>query len=456
MYKLYLACKFFFARRINVISVVGIAVGVWLLTVVPSVMNGFLHEQRDLIRGTLSDIVLTPHPVRGKQEEGRYPPFERYQEALKGIAHVEAAAPRIVWVALIGTSYGNRLLSSSQWKSLNVVQIVGVDPALEAKASKFGEYLRNHPLKHGDPVVDPAKPFDLPMEEVVRLYGEEERYLAQHAVVLPEPLLGALDLVKGQRLVLQTMVFPEGKADLKQSQEVSRKFYVAGTLRTGEYEVDIPKIFMSLEAAREMIGASERDFTEIVVRLDDYRSAGEAREGIDRELAAQGLPCDVETWEEQRHVLLRAVNNEKVIINTLLSSVILVGVAIIFVILSLVVSQKIRDIGVLLALGGTRRGIVAIFLGMGALTCVFGELIGGVAGYYSVKYLTPFEMFLRDRLGIVLFDPKVYAFQQLPAAFEWSDFLILLAGTFLACLLASLLPAWRAARLDPVEALRYE
>lgn len=457
MYKLFLAWKYFFARAINIMSVLGIAASVWLLTVVPSVMDGFIADTRDLIRGTLSDITVTPVPRLILGGPPSYPSFAEYKKVLEKLPHVESCAPRVSWVALISTAQGNQLLSESQFKGLNVVEIVGLDPKLEKGATKFHEHLANKPLeRHASPVADPEQPFALPLEKIGKLYGEQEKLYAKHAILLSEKYFSDLGFEVGQRVVLQTMVFPPGEQNLETRQEVSRKFYVAGSLRTGEVEITAPKVYVSIEAAQELIALSGQDFTEIVVRLDDYQFADETRTAIENGLLEKRLGGRIHTWEEQRGNFLRAVRNETVIVTIMLSFVLLVAAVNIFIILNLIISQKIRDIGVISALGGSPSGIMGVFVGMGALTGLFGELIGGTLGYLTVRYLTEVEYFLRDHLGVQIFDPTIYAFDHLPAVFSWPWFLSLLLGTMIVCVAASLIPAYRASRLKPVEALRYE
>lgn len=457
MYKLFLAWNYFFGRAINIVSVLAISASVALMILVPSVMDGFIEDTRELIRGTLSDITITPIPRVSLEKGAYYPPFPEYEKVLKTVPNVVATAPRISWVALISTAQGNQLLSESQFKGLNMVEIVGLDPTLEKDATKFHEHLRNKSLSsHASPVKDPNRPFALPLEEIGKLYGESEKVYAKHAILLSEKYFSDLGFEVGQRVVLQTMVFPPGEQSLDKRQEVSRKFYVAGSLRTGEVEVTAPKVYISIEAAQELVALSGQEFTEIVVRLDDYQNADAAKRSIESALFEQRLGGRANTWEEQRGNFLRAVRNETVIVTILLSSILFVSAFIIFAILVLVVSQKIRDIGVISALGGSPAGIMKIFVGMGALTGFFGIVLGGTGGYFLVRNLTEIEYYLRDSWGIQIFDPTIYAFDHLPAVFSWTWFVCLLAGTMLICVLASLIPAWRASRLKPVEALRYE
>ncbi len=464
MYKIFLALKFFFSRKINLISVVGIAAGVWLLTVVPSVMDGFIHEQRKLFRGSLSDIVVRPLPYKVEDSSQSYRSYEEYKEALLSVPHVKACAPRMQWISFLGEeSIGNPILSSNQFKDLNVIWVIGLDPKEEIKVGNFEQYLTAEPLPGGSPVAEPTDPFTLPLKEITRLYGKEEAAYAKNGfpVIFSEPIFRRLQLKKGERVVLPTFRWLE-KHELEQNKDrqtdikqISRKFYVAGSLRTGEHEIDFAKVYIPIETAKEWLD-TERDCTEIVVKLDDYKHANEVRNAIEAKLQSAGLPAIAETWEEQRQAFLKAVDNENRILLFLLSAVILVAGINIFVILSMMVTHKTRDIGIISALGGTRRGTMAVFLGVGFFVALFGELIGGIAGYYSVKYLTPFEMFLREHLGINLFPGDIYGFDRLPAVFSWTWFVSLLGLTLLTCLLASLPPALRAARLRPVEALRYE
>ncbi len=462
MYKLYLAFRFFFLRPINWVAVLGIAAAVWLLTVVPSVMDGFVFEQRDLIRGTLSDVLITAETPDGQS----FHPYEEYEKILKTVSHVEGSAPRIRQIALLKTSRSWITLNSAQFQGLNVVEILGVDIEREKRASKFDEYLRAKPLPGGQPVIDPLRPFKPPFDDIAKQYGEAGVFYAgrdKQIAVMAEAAYRFMGLQRGERITLQALrqsldMAPLDLENLSEAPTTSKYFYLAGSLRTGEYDVEIPSVYMDINKAREILDFDEvkRDFTEIGVKLKDYQHAEQAKIEIAEKLFAAGLPFTVQTWEEQKANLLRAVRNETNILNVLISATALVAMFIIYVILYLMVTTKTKDIGVVAALGGTRWGIASIFLGVGFFIAVFGEILGGVVGYYTVINLTDFELWLREKFGISIFEPGVYVFDTLPAIWSWSWFFSILAVIFVTCLIASLIPAVIASLRKPVEALRYE
>jgi lipoprotein-releasing system permease protein len=149
------------------------------------------------------------------------------------------------------------------------------------------------------------------------------------------------------------------------------------------------------------------------------------------------------------------VDNEKVLLVIVLSFIILLGGFIILATLTLTVVEKTKDIGVVAALGAGRRGILAIFLFNGLLIGVLGAILGLALGYVFTDNVNWVKDRLHD-LGVDVFPKNIYHFDQIPTVWDWPSILSIMAGSVLIAFLAGLLPALRAARLDPVAALRYE
>jgi len=164
----------------------------------------------------------------------------------------------------------------------------------------------------------------------------------------------------------------------------------------------------------------------------------------------------VETWRDKQGPLLAAVHMETAILNVLLFMIIAVAGFGILAIFYMIVVEKTRDIGVLKSLGASQRGILGIFIGYGLSLGLVGSGVGLVMGLLFVAYINELADLLSRLTGHPIFDPSIYYFQKIPTIVHPHTVAWIMAGAVLIALLASVLPARRAARLHPVEALRYE
>jgi lipoprotein-releasing system permease protein len=221
----------------------------------------------------------------------------------------------------------------------------------------------------------------------------------------------------------------------------------------------------------------QSDFTEIIVKLDDYRHADEARLEIGRRLRKAGLLAatrirgmerpteedeiaayrsEIHTWEEQKGTLLRAVDNERRILGFVVFIVVLVAAFIEFAILSMMVKEKTRDIGILGTLGASAGEILAVFVDVGLAMTLAGAALGLGIAVLVISNLTHIDEFIEVVTGSRVFNPDVYLFKTIPSEIDWIQVAWILGLTLVAGVIASLVPAWRAARLDPATALHYE
>jgi lipoprotein-releasing system permease protein len=167
------------------------------------------------------------------------------------------------------------------------------------------------------------------------------------------------------------------------------------------------------------------------------------------------MPFGVQTWEQVRAEYLRAVNTEKVMLLVVLSFIVLLAGFTILATLTLTVVEKTKDIGVVKALGGTTGGILSIFLRSGLLIGLVGGALGVVLGLFVTAHANTINRTL-ESMGIPIFPPNVYLFREIPTHVDPASVAGIAIGSAVIAFLAGLLPALRAARMDPVNALRYE
>jgi lipoprotein-releasing system permease protein len=215
--------------------------------------------------------------------------------------------------------------------------------------------------------------------------------------------------------------------------------------------MDLARVYLDKDVLRRLAGVQD-EYLLIRVKLKDPATAA----AVKSDFAGRFPEFLTTTWEDHRADYLRAVNNEKVLLAIVLSFIVLLGGFIILATLTLTVVEKTKDIGVLSALGATRRGVLHIFVGNGLLMGVLGSLLGIGLGWLFTENVNAIKDFLAERMGIQIFPADIYLFREIPTIWDWGNVAWIAGGSLLIALLAAFVPAARAARMDPVRALRYE
>ncbi|QDU84816.1 Lipoprotein-releasing system transmembrane protein LolC [Planctomycetes bacterium Pla163] len=494
MYRVFLSWRYLLTRRTNWIGVGGIFVAVGALILILSIMSGFLESSRAMLRGDLSDLAIAPSQ-EGRGTDGSSASSTRTPapllERLFADERVEAASPRLVWYAqAAGDGRRTERLMAGSAGDLSAIQLIGVElrtPALLAEAAaapllaalglplvptagrsadgrardefsttEFFHSLRREPLR-GMRVQNPLLPFERP-----RSYRTDGRPAA--AIVMGESLMSGLSLVPGDEVEVVTILpSPDGSVT-----SANRRFVVAGSFRTGAHALDLERIYMDRAELEDLL-SGHREYSEILVRTKDYDEYGAAlKVDLERDFLAAGLiaggygrngeivafPGQVKTWEDSRQNLIGAIKNERVLMAIMLSLILVVSGFTIFSILTMMVTEKRRDIGILAAVGATPRGIMSTFLLIGFWNAFLGTLLGAAGGILGATYINDIEIWLSDLLGVTIFNREIYYFDEIPSDVEPMTVLWIAAGAFTSTLLFSAIPAWRAARVDPLVALR--
>jgi lipoprotein-releasing system permease protein len=243
---------------------------------------------------------------------------------------------------------------------------------------------------------------------------------------------------------------------------------VAGTYAGSDYEMSMDRIYVPRAGIRKglhdtLVGIAAPDFTEILIRVKDGISFEDAKAAIISALSQANLPLPggesggaLQTWEERQSLFLGAIENERRVTTLVMFFIVVVAAFGIFATLSALVREKIRDLGVLAALGFSpfRRG--SLLLTVGSLGSALGAILGYVGALWLVNHHTEIEVFLKQNFNIEIFRQDLYVIDGLPVQWDTEMSLFLTVCAFLVGVLFTLGPAIRAARLSPVEALSYE
>ena len=396
-----------FLNRVTITAVAGIALGVMVLDLTLAIMNGFHDELRSMFIDNMPMVSVMPNRPEGFRDLG--PLMDRIGQ----VDQVTGVAPFIRQEIIASSKTG---LSTPQHRG---AVVWGLDPDLQESVTPLSGMLF---------------PRDLALRA---LRGEDER----PGVVLGAELAASLYIGLGDSLVLTA---PRGDLDPNALEAESRTYRVAGFLDTGSYDFDARFIYMGLDAARDFCGYPPGGATGIGVRVLDMMTAGAVADAIEAELGRYDYFCN--DWIDLNANLFEWVLIENVVMFLLLGLIILVAAFNIVGILTMMVGERRREIGIMLSMGARRRQIQNIFLIDGAIVGGLGLAIGTLLGWLGCLYL--------EKVGIDL-PGDVYFVDRVPVLMQPMDFLVVAATALGITLLATLLPSYEAARLRPMEIIRY-
>jgi lipoprotein-releasing system permease protein len=395
-----------FISFISLMSMLGIALGVIVLITVLSVMNGFDREIKKRV------FSMWP-PLTISSSAGYIANWQDLQKTLNEVPAIKATAPYV----------GGEVLLTNE----GVVQpamVTGINPTSEKKISQLNEKIVQGRL---DSLTS-------------RSFG----------IVLGEELANRLDAVVGDKI---TVVTPQ--VSLSPAGVIPRfkRFTVTGIFRAGNgFGFDMAMAFINITDAQKLfeMGSSITGIHATVANV--YQAPL-----IARQLANELTPtARISDWTDQFGAFFHAVKLEKTMMFFILMLIIAVAVFNLVCTLVMVVNDKESDIAILRTFGATPRMILAIFVVQGAIIGVIGTLIGIIGGVALALNVTSLVNGIQHLFHVQFLSSSVYFVDYLPSELQWQDVLIISVSSLFLSLIATLYPAWRASRTEPVEALRYE
>jgi lipoprotein-releasing system permease protein len=394
-----------FISFISLTSMAGIALGVAALIVVLSVMNGFQQELRSRILAVVSHVQIS-----GIGE--RLGDWRAAAETAKRNPRVTATAPYV---------NGQGMLSAGSTVRGGIVR--GIDPQLEDGVADIGKNMKVGALA----VLKPG----------------------EFNIVLGSELARAISALPGDKV---TLIAPQGLVTPAGVMPRLKQFTVAGIFEIGMFEYDAGLALINLEDAQKLYQFGDA-VSGLRLKLDDLFTAPAVARQLAGELGPETLASD---WTRSHANFFRAVEIEKRVMFLILVLIVAVAAFNIVSTLVMLVTDKQADIAILRTLGASPGSVMQIFIVQGAMIGVIGTVLGVAGGIllgYNVDTVVPF---IEKMLGFKFLSKDVYYISDLPSDVQSADVISIALVSLVLSFIATLYPSWRAARVNPAEALRYE
>jgi lipoprotein-releasing system permease protein len=394
-----------FISFISGVSMLGIALGVAALIIVLSVMNGFQKEVTDRM------LSVVPHIEMFAADGGALPDWQATAATARKNPSVLGAAPFIASQALI--THGDTLRGAL---------VRGIVPQEEARITELAARLQNTTLSALQP--------------------------GSWRVVLGSELARQLDVRPGDPV---TIVAPSGQVTPAGVLPRLKTFTVAGTFESGHYEYDSALAWIHLEDAQRLYRLEGPSGVQL--KLDDLHRARQVAQELSSTL---GPGIEVRDWTRTNRNWFDAVQVEKRLMAIILTLIVAVAAFNLVSTLVMTVTDKRADIAILRTLGASPRSVMGVFVVQGAAAGVLGTLAGVAAGVVVAFHIDVIVPAIERALGIAFLPGNIYLISRMPSDPHWSDIVPIALVSLALAFVATLYPSWRASRVNPAEALRYE
>lgn len=408
-YELFIALRYLrvrprqsFISLIALVSVLGVGLGVGALIVTLGVMNGFSTELRDKMLGVNAHAVVL-------STDGAIPEYRDVQKKIQAVEGVASTTPFV---------YAEIMLSAGD--GVKGVVLRGVDPATAHTVLNLDKDIKDGGGLGALQYIRDGLP----------------------GLILGKELATRLKLSVGSRV---NLLSPMGKRSAVGFSPKVKIFTVVGIFKTGMYEYDNSLVYISLDAAKDLLGFDEIKATGIELKLKDVEKADTISTRVKKELFH---PYYIRHWMEMNANLFAALKLEKTAMAVVLAMIVLVGSFSIVTTLVMLVMDKTRSIAVLMSMGATPGGVRRLFTYLGLIIGGAGTMLGLALGLGVSEAL--------KRYQFIKLPEDVYPIDHLPVRLEMVDLAGIVVGAMVLCFLATVYPARKASRLNPVEALRFE
>ncbi len=406
-FETYVAVRYLLSRQrhsfisvISLVSVLGVGLGVGSLIVVLGVMNGFSTDLRDKILGVNAHVLVMSF-------DGGIEEHEPVLEEVRSIPGVLDATPFIYSEVMLSTRSG---VKGVVLRGIDVETAGGV---LNIVNDMVSGSLDDLEMENGPP-----------------------------GIILGRQLADRLGLDVGGMV---NLLSPSGRQSASGYVPKVKVFRIAGLFSTGMFEYDNSLAFVSLEAARDLLGFQNVKATGLELKVNDVYRADKIALDVQHRL---GPPYYTNNWMKMNANLFAALKLEKVAMFIILTMIVVIGSFSIITTLVMLVMEKTRDIAVLMSLGAQREQIRRIFMILGTCIGLTGTALGYALGI-------PASLLLK-RYQFIKLPADVYSLNHLPVRLETLDLVLIGVAAFVLCFVATLYPSRQASKLSPAEALRFE
>jgi len=505
MYKLHLILKYLRKRRIAWVSLIAVMLCTAMVIVVISVMGGWLRMFRNSFHGLSGDIIVSRQSLVG------FPYYEQMIERINAIDGVAAAVPTIhtfglidVWgqiqlgVEVQGYPIEQMDQVSRFRHSLYRQYQMADDPEASELAKRFSEFIpdvidANRVLGQqvGKELRDKPATFDKPLPP--DFYRSE--WLARHPradlkkvdpAQWPGMIVGVgvvnvhkdpkTQQTQGRDALLEAWAkltvlgVSDQSANIDFKDATPRNYWLVDDSRTKIWQYDEATVYVPFKVLQQDLkmdaeGDEPARTTDIQIGLKPGADAPAVKQKIqqvvDAVLQEHGVvfgrdTVRVQTWEESKAKFLGAVEKEKILVTFLFGIISIVAIFLIFCIFFMIVVEKTKDIGIIKSVGATSTGVAGIFLGYGLAIGVVGGGLGLLSGYLIVHNINELHTWMGRFMGVQIWSAETYAFDTIPNTMNPPEVAVIVAIAVLASLIGALVPSIRAARMHPIEALRWE
>ena len=383
----------------------GITLGIWALIVVLSVMNGFQHEIRTRILSVVSHVQITG-------ADNTLPNWPAVAEQASKHPEVVATAPYVQAQGLL--SYGDNVRGAI---------IRGIQPEQERNVADIESHMKSGTLT--------------------------DLKAGQFGIILGAELARALRVMRGDKVVL---IAPRGQVTPAGIVPRLKQFTVVGIFEVGHYEYDSGLALIDLADAQKLYQLADA-VSGVRLKIRDLLQAPRVAHELSRMISADAYISD---WTQQNANFFRAVEIEKRMMFLILTLIVAVAAFNIVSTLVMVVTDKQSDVAILRTLGASPRSIMKIFIVQGTIIGTVGTILGIVIGVITAINIDVIVPFIEHTFNVQFLSREVYYISELPSELQLGDVTAIALMSFVLTILATLYPSFRASRINPAEALRYE
>lgn len=500
MYKALLIFKYLRRRRIAWVSLAAVTLCTMMVLVVISVMGGWLNMFEHSFQGLTGDIVIESTTLAG------FPYYQEMMDRMTRQPGIEAAVPTIHTFGII--NIGNMFSAG--------VQVMGLPLDQIGKVNRFPESLYKQYQQYADAAKAAKDPkerarlmqeanehkahasFALPEPAEAYLHDPELRNVKTDPTKFPgmipgSAVIGIHRMSNGETVgrdpliyitpvKLTTIAIHPGEMGIDEKNKSEKIYWIVDDSHTGLWQYDNNFVYVPFDELQndlQMTAQESVDLrtnqtriepartSEIHVRVKPDFDLNKAKaevvavvNDVMKQHRTEGGPFfpppDVQTWREKQHIWIDAISNEKLLTVFLFGIISLVAVFLVFCIFYMIVMEKTKDIGIIKSVGATSSGVAGIFLGYGLVIGLVGSLMGLLCSFLIVHYINELHAELGKLFGIQIWNPEVYVFDKIPNTMSWRDIAVIVPIAIVSSVFGALYPAVRAARMHPVESLRWE